>query len=252
MYFGLREIEVRQADIKTANGGCGVGQATWSEPFCEKGDNVGRPARMQDGEPYNSRDATLNQVVPTAHIPHRPGYPAGTIFAIIAGILVLIILALPLFYFGGNYYDGVYVNLASGYDLAFGSVPINGVRMSTYLNGYGIMASLLLWLIVACGVSAIAFGLLSIPSSDAENKRTVRTWAGEHCGTIVAISGFLVFVFALSLHFTFIGYTHGGTFTGSNFWVAYWGGIIFWTQLTMMITGGVVAFSGLEINRGIP
>jgi hypothetical protein len=235
--FGENEVSSQRANSKVAhkNGRKSCLRGISNQRFSKDKSNLGD--EFDETKPRNNGNIDT-QTSTGADVWHRPGFPGGTILAIVSGVIILIMLGFPWFSLG--YYDsGIPFQPTSGYDVALGSIQINGVWMSTYQGGIGILGILLIWLIIAGGVTIIALGWLSIPSSTTRSEKSLRTRAEEHSGTIIAITGLLISLFCLLMPYSaIVGYT------------VYSEGIVLSTWLAELIMGGVAFFSGLEIRRG--
>jgi len=177
---------------------------------------------------------------------HRTGFPTGSVFSIISGIFILLILLMPLYDFNSksevaNYYinsTGIPDFYASGYDLALGYIMFQGAptQLNTQFPA--------IWLLIIAGMAVILLGFAPIAGMGGDPNNSLLDLLVQHSGTLIAFLGFLLFI----LSFAIVNDLENSVplVIGSY---EYLGTVVFTTTEALIAMSGVTFFSGLMVNR---
>jgi hypothetical protein len=177
----------------------------------------------------------------------RRGFRFGSAASIISGIIILLLLIMPIYCFNhvvdltsgtsitfstGDFY-------ATGYDLAFGFVMFPGLETSWVEP---IAQSPVIWLIIITSMATVVFGDISGPELGGKSRS--RKMLVDHSGTLIVIMGLALFLLSC-IALEDLSYT-----VQLVLWpYEYSGNVVFSTVDALMVMGGIVFFSGLEVRR---
>jgi hypothetical protein len=174
----------------------------------------------------------------------RPGFPAGSVIAIMSGIVILALLTTPIY--GFTYQRQIASNAAptsisdfyaSGFDLALGSMMFRGALTQLPTQ------SLAIWLIVATSILVIVFGFFSLMGSNISARSRLGGLLVGHSGVVIAILGMVLvllsFVATREIQNTVMLVIPPNE---------YWGDVVYPTVVALAVMGLIVSFSGLEVK----